>query len=170
MKYLFTILLALMPILAFGAEKRVPLPDDGGKLYVSIYVQNDAQLQRLIRTNPEIAQYRHGNHYKVYYKTDPMFKARFKNAAVPSAYVQKPDGSVVWSSVERPWCPLRRPQPQPQPDPDDEVIIDEEEEIDLEPGPPPPEPGPNPWFVAAALAAGLTVGAGSKLVEELNTQ
>lgn len=140
------------------AEKRVNLPNDANKLYVSLYVQNDAQADRLIAQHPQIAKYKPGSHFRVYYSNDALTKARWAGVQLPSAWVQTRQGEVIWASCN--WRLFRRDKAQP----DDEVVIDEELDEEQEEA---PEPGPSPWIILGLAALGLAAGAGSKLYQEL---
>lgn len=171
MKTLLIILALITP--AIAAEKRVKLPADSQKLYVSLYVENNTQFRNLIETYPQIAQYRQGNHFNVYKKGQPFTETRFKNVVPPVAYVQKADGSIIWTSTEA-WCPFkfwkkrRTPDKVPDEVPVDDEYVDEDE-IDIE-IPAPVDPGPAPFLLLAIAALGLAAGAGSKFVEELKEQ
>jgi len=135
-----------------AAEKRVPMPADSGKLYVSLYVADQSQVPAL---NEKVASYRAGNHYNVYLQSNPMFSARFAGVPVPSAFVQKSDGTVVYAS-----CPWRKPKPEP---------VTPEPEPVVEPTPPyePAAPASELPLYLGIVGVGLAVGAGSKFVQEL---
>lgn len=149
-------------------ETKVDLPADAGKLYVSIYVENDSQLQTLIHQYPEIAKYRQGNHYNVYKKGSTIAATRFKNAPTPSAFVQKADGTVVWSSTSgrRDCCPWKDKKASPPPDEDQK----DQDQSEPTPTPVPVDDSPNTWWLLGLAAAGLAAGAGSKFVEELKVK
>lgn len=155
MKKLFALFCLLLTPTVSAAEKQVPMPADGDKLYVSLYVASSDQVPVL---DAQVKQYKAGNHYNVYKQSDPMYKSRFAGVPVPSAFVQKADGTVIFAT-----CPWRKPKPQPKPEPDEPATPDE-------PVTPEPDNSPSPWLYLGVVGIGLAVGAGSKFVQEMKAK
>lgn len=154
MKSILAILLCAVCGCAAATEKQVRLPNDSGKLYVSIYASTPAQVAKLTATYPQINHYKAGNHVNVYYKSNPMYKARFAHVSVPCAYVQMKNGEVLWTSDRNCILPWRRNHTHPEtaPAPDE----DEGDEEDSDPSYP-------VVTLLVALAAAAAVGVGTAL-------
>lgn len=163
MKYLLFLLAILIASTAIAGP--TSLPNDSSKLTVSVYAENDAQVNAIFAASPELHKYVKGAHYKVYKPNDPMFAHRFKMVETGTAIVQANDGTVIWANRR---CPWRKDKTKDETPKDEDTVVDDEEATPPS-DPAPVEDGPNPWVVAGIVLAGLVVGAGSKFVEELRS-
>jgi hypothetical protein len=147
--------------------EQVTIPNDGTKLYISLYVNNDSEIKLLLSKHPEISRYAIGNHYNVYKKSNPLTKSRFANILAPSAFVQKANGAVIWASDRNcilPWRQNHRNKDEQK----EEPIKEEDQKEEPVPVAPVEEPM-NPLVYVGLAAAGLAFGVGSKFYQELKS-
>lgn len=153
--------------------KRVALPNDANKLTVTVFAKDAAQAKAFLARHPEIRAYKAGNHYNVYTKENSLTKARFGSVSMPSAYVQKPNGTIVASAVKTNGDCLfgrwrNRHQEQEQEQEKEEAVVDEDEVVEEET--PAPADESNPWLLVGLAVLAVVGGVGSQFYEELKAK
>lgn len=145
-----------------SAEERVSLPNDGEKLFVTVFAHDEHEAKVFLANNPGIYQYKAGNHYNLYTPSNTLMLERFHNPPMPSGIVQYASGEVILTSN----CPLlkRLRKDQDQKKEADPIKEDDEEQGEEEPSSP---LQPSPWLYLGLAVLSVAGGAGTKLYEEI---